>query len=93
MGTEFLETICPLGQNWLGTVCPEGPINWGPIVEDQMSGDYMCLGPNVSQPLKSLFPKQTDKQEEILPQRSFHCIVLWSLAARNSNNLSALILD
>ena len=50
MGTEFLGTICPLGQNWLGTVCPEGPINWGPIVGDQMSGDHMCLGPNVSQP-------------------------------------------
>ena len=33
------------GLNWLGTVCPEGPINWGPIVGDQMS-----LGPNVSQP-------------------------------------------
>ena len=49
-GTEFLGTICPWGQNWLGTVCPEGPINWGPIVGDQMSGDHMCLGPNVSQP-------------------------------------------
>ena len=49
-------TSCPPGQtipiklNWLGTVCPEGPINWGPIVGDQMSGDHMCLGPNVSQP-------------------------------------------
>ena len=51
MGTEFLETICPWGPNWLGTVCPEGPINWGPIVGDQMSGDHMHLGPNVSQPL------------------------------------------
>ena len=50
-GTKFLGTICPWGQNWLGTVCPEGPINWGPIVGDQMSGDHMCLGPNVSQPL------------------------------------------
>ena len=49
-GTEFLGTICPWGLNWLGTVCPEGPINWGPIVGDQMSGDHMCLGPNVSQP-------------------------------------------
>ena len=38
------------GLNWLGTVCPEEPINWGPIVGDQMSGDHMCLGPNVSQP-------------------------------------------
>ena len=36
--------------NWLGTVCREGPINWGPIMGDQMSGDHMCLGPNVSQP-------------------------------------------
>ena len=50
MGTEFLGTICPWGQNWLGTVCPEGPNNWGLIVGDQMSGDHICLGPNVSQP-------------------------------------------
>ena len=49
-GTKFLGTICPWGQNWLGTVCPEGPINWGLIVGDQMFGDHMCLGPNVSQP-------------------------------------------
>ena len=52
MGTEFLGTICPWGLNWLGTVCPEGPISWGPIVGDQMSGDHMRLGPNVSQPGK-----------------------------------------
>ena len=38
------------GTKCLGTVCSEGPINLGPIVGDQMSGDYMCLGPNVSQP-------------------------------------------
>ena len=53
MGTKFLGTICPLGLNWFGTVCPEGPINWGPIVGDQMSGDHMCLEPNVSQPPES----------------------------------------
>ena len=52
-GTKFLGTICPWGLNWLGTVSPEGPINWGPIVGDQMSGDHMCLGPNVSQPIQS----------------------------------------
>lgn len=46
----FLGTICPWGLNWLGTVCPEVPINWGPIVRDQMSGDHICLGPKVSQP-------------------------------------------
>ena len=51
MGTKFLGTICAWGQNWLGTVCPEGPINWGPIVGDQMSGDYMPFGLNVSQPV------------------------------------------
>ena len=34
----------------MGTICPEGPINWGPIVGDQMFGDHMRLGPNVSQP-------------------------------------------
>ena len=45
MGTKFRGTICPWGQNWLRTICPEGPIYWGPIV-----GDHMCLGPNVSQP-------------------------------------------
>ena len=43
---NILGTICPGGPNWLGTICPEGP-----IVGDQMSGDQMCLGPNVSQPL------------------------------------------
>ena len=41
----------------MGTVGPEGPINWGPIVGDQMSRDHMCLGPNVSQPkIVTLFP-------------------------------------
>ena len=50
MGTEFLGTIFPWGLNWFGTVCPEEPINWGPIVGDQMSGENMRLGPNVSQP-------------------------------------------
>ena len=25
-------TICPWWFNWLGTACPGGPINWGPIV-------------------------------------------------------------
>ena len=54
METEFLGTICPWGLNWLGTVCLEGPINWGPIVGDQMSGDHMRLGPNVSQPTKRM---------------------------------------
>ena len=49
-GQSWLGTICPGGQNWLGTVYPEGPINWGPIVGDQMSGDHMCLGPNVRGP-------------------------------------------
>ena len=58
-GTKFLETICPWGQNWLGTVCPEGPINWGPIVGDHMSGDHMCLEPNVSQPLYRRIDKST----------------------------------
>ena len=27
MGTEFFGTICQWGLNWLGTLCPEGPIN------------------------------------------------------------------
>merc|ERR1712051_801471 len=51
MGTELLRTICPWRLNLLGTVCPHGPMNWGPIVRDQMSGDHMCSGPNVSQPV------------------------------------------
>ena len=38
-----------MGLNWLGTVCPEGSVNWEPIVGHQMSGDHMRLGPNVSQ--------------------------------------------
>ena len=46
-GTIFLQTISPWGLNWLGTVWPEGPIHWGPIVEDQMSGDHIHLRPNV----------------------------------------------
>ena len=46
-GTKFWGTICPWRPNCLGTVFPEGPINWGPIVGDQMSGDHMRLGPNV----------------------------------------------
>ena len=27
-------SIRTMGVNWLGTVCPGGPINWGPIVGD-----------------------------------------------------------
>ena len=50
MGTKFLGTNCPggpivLGTKWAGTVC-----SWGPIVGDQMSGDWMCSGPNENQP-------------------------------------------
>ena len=48
-------TIRPWGLNWLGTVCPEGPINWGPNVGDQMYRDHMDLGPNVSQPYNAHF--------------------------------------
>ena len=29
---NILGTIRPGGPNWLGTICPEGPINWGPNV-------------------------------------------------------------
>ena len=57
MGTKFLGTICSGGPNLLGTVCLEEPINWGPIVGDQMSGDHMCLGP---QPWILIFKKQID---------------------------------
>ena len=51
MGTKFLGTNCPggpivLGTKWAGTVC-----SWGPIVGDQMSGDWMCSGPNENQPI------------------------------------------
>ena len=49
MGTKLLGTICPWGLNWFGTVCPQGPINWGPIAGDQVSGDHMRLGSNVSE--------------------------------------------
>ena len=48
LGNKLFGTICPWELNWLGTICPEGPINCGPIVEDEMSGDHMRLGPNVS---------------------------------------------
>ena len=54
MGTKFLGTNCPggpivLGTKWAGTVC-----SWGPIVGDQMSGDWMCSGPNEKQAVKML---------------------------------------
>ena len=35
----------------LTAVCPERPMNWGPIVWDQMSGEHMRLKPNVLQSL------------------------------------------
>ena len=47
-GTKFWGINCPWGKNWMGTVCLEGPINWGPIVGDQMSGDHMHFGTNVN---------------------------------------------
>ena len=36
---NILGTICPWGLNWLGTIYPEGPIYWGPIVGNQVSGN------------------------------------------------------
>ena len=39
-------TICPWGLNW--EPINWGPINWGPIVGDQMSGDRIRLGLNIS---------------------------------------------
>ena len=47
-GDQILGDHLSMGIKLVGTVCPEGPINWGPIVGDQMSGDHMRLGPNVS---------------------------------------------
>ena len=51
MGTKCLGTNCPggpivSGTKWAGTVC-----SWGPIEGDQMSGDWMCSGPNEKQPM------------------------------------------
>ena len=57
MKTKFFRTICPWGLNKLGTVYPEGPINWEPIVRGEMSRDHMCLGPNVSQPFMFVLRK------------------------------------
>ena len=51
-GDQIFGDHLSMGTELVGAVCPEGPINWGPIVGDQMSGDHMCLGPNVSQPPK-----------------------------------------
>ena len=48
-GTKLVGDHLSMGIKFLGTVCPEGPINWGPIVGEQMSGDHMRSGPNVSQ--------------------------------------------
>ena len=49
-GTKLAGDQIGWGLNWLGTICPGGPIYWGPNLGDQMSGDQMRLGPNVSQP-------------------------------------------
>ena len=49
-GLNFWDHLS-MGPNWLGTVCPEGPIIWGPHCGVQMSGDHMRLGPNLSQPI------------------------------------------
>ena len=73
---NILGTICPGGPNWLGTVCPEGPINRGPNVGDQMSGDHMRLGPNVSQPILGLKKYLTPKNIQLFvymfrPQKRF----------------------
>ena len=65
MGTKFLGTNCPggpivLGTKWAGTVC-----SWGPIVGDQMSGDWMCSGPNENQPCNTLIGSVTPSK--VLP--------------------------
>ena len=54
-----------MGTVFLGTICPEGPINWGPIVGDQMSGDPMCLGTNMSQPKLCEFEKCNSSLENL----------------------------
>ena len=83
LGTEFLGTICPWGMNWLATICPEGPINRGPIVGDQMSGDHLGLGPNVSQPRKVPLTKQAC-------DRTSNILVLKHSSARTSTALNGV---
>ena len=48
MGTNCLGDHLSMGTKWAGTVC-----SWGPIVGDQMSGDWMGSGPNEKQPSSS----------------------------------------
>ena len=45
----------------LKVILNEKIINWGPIVGDQMSGDHMHLGPNVSNPKLPQNPILFDK--------------------------------
>ena len=49
-GDQLLGDHLSMGTELVRDRLSRGPINWGPIVGDQMSGDLMCLGPNVSQP-------------------------------------------
>ena len=44
----------------VGTVFSEEPINWGPVVRDQMSRDHMHLGPSVSQPIMNRCKKSDE---------------------------------
>ena len=46
MGTNCLGDHLSMGTKWAGTVS-----SWGPIVGDQMSGDWMGWGPNEKQPI------------------------------------------
>ena len=50
LGTNCLGDHLTMGTKWVGTVC-----SWGPIVGDQMSGDWMCSGPNEKQPFGGKF--------------------------------------
>ena len=49
-GTKIWGNLLSMGTKLVGTVCPEGQINWGPIVGDQMSGDQMCHSLEFSDP-------------------------------------------
>ena len=83
--------VCPWGTNWLGTVCPERPINWGPIVRDQMSGDHMRLGPNVSQPLYQPLKISSLAWIWLIDFFIFVCILyshLYQFIFRNTKNIA-----
>ena len=80
-GTNCLGDHLSMGTKWAGTVC-----SWGPIVGDQMSGDWMGSGPNEKQPLRNCLLKMNGLYFSIWDRKYQPFFFLLLLSDQNQNS-------